>query len=256
MPKVAIIVPVYNHWPYAIDCVDSFLATTPGGRVILVDDHSPELPPAAWLRDRLTSSNGTHIYTRHKYNMQLTAAWNTGFQHAFKMPVDYICAANSDLLFSPGWWKGLEHASNCGYHLVGPMTNTPGNTKLQDVRRFLPHYATSDRMPDIADVANKLTALEGDIDASSINGFFMWARAEHWKAGSYNKTHVFCPVNPTFIRSSRRNPTPLMTGNEDELQYRWRRLKYRFGIANSSFVFHYRSVTRGVKHAKGNWSRK
>ena len=43
---------------------------------------------------------------------------------------------------------------------------------------------------------------------------------------------------------------------EDELQDRWKAKGWKFGVACGSFIFHYRSVTRGIKYAKGKWSRK
>jgi hypothetical protein len=46
-----------------------------------------------------------------------------------------------------------------------------------------------------------------------------------------------------------------MTGNEDELQSRWRAKGMKFAAALGSFIFHYRSVSRGKKFAKGKWLR-
>lgn len=254
-PKIAVIIPVYNYWEYVNACLASLLETTPNVHAIVVDDRSPIPPPKAWLRDMVTG-NPQCTYVRHKYNMQLTAAWNTGFQHAFRLPnIEYIVAGNSDILFSPLWWEGLEYASKLGYHLVGPMTNTPGNTTAQDVMRFIPNYVTSDSAKAVADTATRLSTLKGLVEPTLINGFFMWAKREHWQEGCYGPDLVFRPSNPRF-KSGRKNPTPLMTGNEDELQQRWKGLGWKFAVACGSFIFHYRSVTRGVRYAKGKWSRR
>lgn len=256
VPKIAVIIPVWNFWDYAVDCVESLLATTPGVRAILIDDCSPSRPPPAWLKSKILTSNGQHIYTRHKYNMQLTAAWNTGFQRTFAATdAEYIVAGNSDILFSPGWWESLEYASQKGYHLVGPITNTPGNTTQQDVKRFVSDYEPANDPVSIGKVTSRLSVLKGHVEPTLINGFFMWAKAEHWNEGRFSAEHIFRPSNPRF-KSGRKNPTPLMTGNEDELQLRWKAKGWKFGVACGSFIFHYRSVTRGVKYAKGRWSRK
>lgn len=251
-PRIAVVIPVYNHWDYVMACVESLIATTPGVRAVVVDDASPTPPPKSWLKNTILDP---HIYLRHRYNRQLTATWNTGFQTALALPVDYVVAGNSDILFSPLWWEGLEYASQRGYHLVGPMTNTPGNTKPQDVTRFVPDYTTEDKAGSIATTAARLATLKGLIEPTLINGFFMWAKTEHWKEGQFAENQVFRPSNPQFL-NGRRNPTPYMTGNEDELQARWRTKGWKFGVACGSFIFHYRSVTRGVKYAKGKWSRR
>jgi GT2 family glycosyltransferase len=43
LPKVSIIIPVYNHLPYLRQCIDSALAQTyPHTEVVIIDDHSPD----------------------------------------------------------------------------------------------------------------------------------------------------------------------------------------------------------------------
>jgi glycosyltransferase involved in cell wall biosynthesis len=254
-PNITVIIPVYNYWSYAVDCVDSLLAVSPSVNVVIVDDASPEMPPAQWLRERIANSDGQHRYIRHDRNKQLTAAWNLGFVHAFDLKTEYIVAGNSDLLFSPGWWESLLYASAAGYHLVGPMTNTPGTSALQNIDRYVPDYALSNSREGIAATAAKLVPLKHNVELSKINGFFMWAKAADWKSGSFDSKHVFRPSN-AIMPSGKTNRTPLMTGNEDELQARWKKMGRRFGVACGSFIFHYRSVSRGTRFAKGRWMRK
>ena len=51
MPKVSVIVPVYNAERYLAQCVDSILAQTlQDMQVILVDDGSTDSSPAIWKR--------------------------------------------------------------------------------------------------------------------------------------------------------------------------------------------------------------
>jgi GT2 family glycosyltransferase len=47
----------------------------------------------------------------------------------------------------------------------------------------------------------------------------------------------------------------MMTGNEDELQARWAKKGMKSGVVLSTFIFHYRSVSRGDKYKWGRWYR-
>ena len=65
-------------------------------------------------------------------------------------------------------------------------------------------------------------------------------------AHAYDAEHVFKPRNDVNSRG-HKNPTPLMTLQEYELQGRWHAAGLRSGVVLSSFVFHYRAVSRGEK---------
>ena len=76
----------------------------------------------------------------------------------------------------------------------------------------------------------------------NINGFFMLAKTTRWWEGKFNEQHVF-------------DPSKIMTGNEDELQRRWHKQQFRTGFVPSSFVFHYRAVSRGDRYKHKGWLR-
>jgi len=58
------------------------------------------------------------------------------------------------------------------------------------------------------------------------------ARTKTWFEGAFDSKHVFDPSHP-------------MTENELELQIRWGFAGRKTAVAASSFVFHYRSISRG-----------
>ena len=70
-----------------------------------------------------------------------------------------------------------------------------------------------------------------DLFFTTVNGFCMAAKTDTWFSGAYNSECVF-------------NPKHKMLKNEDELQGRWLKLGRVIAICPSSFVWHYRSVTR------------
>jgi GT2 family glycosyltransferase len=62
----------------------------------------------------------------------------------------------------------------------------------------------------------------------------MIAKGTTWLDYSYDAEHVF-------------NPAHRMTENEVELQIRWASHGLRRAVVPSSFVFHYRGVSRGLQ---------
>jgi hypothetical protein len=69
------------------------------------------------------------------------------------------------------------------------------------------------------------------------------ARADVWWAGRYDDDHIYRPHN-------------VMTGSEDELQARWAAQGRKAVVCPASFIFHYRSVSRGGDYLHGLWYRK
>ena len=69
---VDVIIPVYRGLAVTRRCVESVLADTerPAGRIIVIDDRSPEPKLSAWL-DRLASSR------RHHFVAQQEAIWGS-----------------------------------------------------------------------------------------------------------------------------------------------------------------------------------
>lgn len=171
-----------------------------------------------------------------------------GLRIARSNKADITICGNSDTLFAPGFDVGLVAALNEA-HLVGPMTNAAGwGTPHQ-------RYYGRDTSPDdetLEATAEQLAgkppfllpppAIDFDIDAGTsiridhmLNGFCLAARTETWWGDAYDATHVF-------------NPAYRMEMNEVELQLRWLMRGRRLAVASSSFVFHYRAITRGDEY--------
>jgi hypothetical protein len=167
---------------------------------------------------------------------------------------DYCCVTNSDVLFSPGWdievVKALEK-----FHLVGPVTNAPGTEEEQYVGKYSVLYTRPANPDAIGTIQTELIREQaGRFKASDLNGFCLIAKTATWWSQPFDPTHVFKSRNEHNSRGEP-NPTPTMTLQEYELQRRWKARGLKTGIALGSYVFHYRSVSRGDKHKKGDWTR-
>ncbi len=260
---LGVVIPTYGAFEYAEDAVTTALNRSFSDLcVLIVDDASPDwAEKGAPMLQRLQREWGANKVRCNQFveNGGLTRSWNYGLNY-FSQPealCDNICVANSDLLFSEGWDEPLLVAAT-KYALVGPVTNAPGTVACQDVRRYsMVEYEALDDMEVIDTLAKLLGRVHQgrQMFVEQINGFCMLARRETWDKGRYDADHIFKPSNPVNSKG-QPNPTPLMTLNEDELQARWRAVGMRSAFCPSSFVFHYRSVTRGIQFAKGQGVRK
>lgn len=253
---LAVVIPIYNKFIYARRAILSlFKHGPPEAMALIVDDASPD--PVDW--DRWWEGDGRPedriprdrcVFQRFDRNLGLTAGWNWGLAEARRLRAEYAVCTNSDILFTPHWHQALLHQADKGeYRLLGPVSNAPGieTSWRQKVKNYYTKYQVSDEAQDIAEVSKTLWKAYGSDtvvgDAKmAINGFFMLAKTEIWWAGRYSEDHVF-------------NPAKKMKGNEDELQRRWKLKSYRSGICPGSFIFHYRSVSRGRAFATEGWHR-
>jgi hypothetical protein len=138
------------------------------------------------------------------------------------------------------------------FNLVGPVTNAPGwnrdgriGEKRQNVFHYFPEYVVQDDPVYLSTVSSYLRAnyqIE-EVVESAINGFFLMAKTDTWWTGAYDSKNVFSPFFP-------------MDGNEDELQARWLQLGRHIGYVPSSFIFHYRAVSRGERFLCDGWFRR
>lgn len=263
MFKIGFICPVYNATVFASytqKALKSFFDTTPNGVAIVVNDGE-----AGWSKDyeqslqQLADKYPTvSLYILNFSKSEgLTRGWNAGLALASKLKLDYVIAGNNDIIFSAEWHEGMIQALAAGYSLVGPISNAPGTTSKgrQNVEKYISDYKTTDDLVEIDRVAAKLKQMHpNETLERKINGFFLMATLKAWEDGKFDEHYFFRPKNK-YYALGRLNPTPTMTGNEDELQERWNKKGMKSGIVLSTFIFHYRSVSRGDKYKLGKWYR-
>ena len=232
---VAVVIPTYGQFDYAQRACESFLKTTPNGLALIVDDASAEWDEAGWVP--LLKEVGDKRLFLHHFPTRggVTRSWNWGLAKARAMGATYAVATNSDVLFAKGWFDGMRHALEHGWDYVGPLTNAPGppNFAFQDVRFYNRCYAPQDTETALSETQCELRRRYPPdmVITAMVNGFCQVAKTTTWWKHAYDAEHVFDPAFP-------------MVGNEEEFQGRLRAKGGKTGVACTSFVFHYRSVTR------------
>jgi GT2 family glycosyltransferase/glycosyltransferase involved in cell wall biosynthesis len=120
--EVDVVIPVYLGLAQTQRCLETVLAdpTRPAGRVIVVDDQSPEPRISAWL-DRL-AEDGRVTLVRNRRNRGFVASVNIGIETAGTHDVVLL---NSDTEVPPGWIARLAgHAyATARVASVSPFSN-------------------------------------------------------------------------------------------------------------------------------------
>lgn len=248
---IAFINPIYNAFAYARRSALSFFKYTPESLnpiCINVDDCSPLYEQQDWDYWYADLDRERCVHQHFEKGDGLTRSWNWGLQKARELGCKYAIAGNSDIVFTEGWYEGLLWHLDRGARLVGPVTNAPGwsdgNSQRQNVRNYYPDYEINDDPEYLQKVARYLKE-NHEINLlveRQINGFFTMSTVDYWWAGAFDGKRVF-------------DPKYKLTGNEDELQRRWKKKGWRAGFVPSSFVFHYRAVSRGDKSKHTGWTR-
>ncbi len=143
---VDVVIPAYRGLAATKRCVASVLADTdrPEGRIVVIDDASPEPRLSAWL-DRLART-GAITLLRNKKNLGFVGSANRGLRHAGRRDAVLL---NSDTEVPSGWLRRLaaqayaedrvasvsplsNNASICGWlsYAGGPM---PDGVRLAEV---------------------------------------------------------------------------------------------------------------------------
>lgn len=103
MPKVTIILPVYNVEKYIEDCVESIInQTCKDFELIIVDDGTKD--KSIELTERLLSDSCINYRIIHRNNGGLSAARNTGISAA---QGKYLCFVDSDDVINPQYVETL-----------------------------------------------------------------------------------------------------------------------------------------------------
>lgn len=248
--KVVLVLPVYGAFDYAALSASSFLESTEDSGVLWIDDASPEPAPERQLEVLNTRYGDRLEFRRLPSNVGVTRVWESGLELADALGFEFAICGNSDVFCPKGFWRPIEALLRGGWDLVGPLTNAPGsqNPERQHIRSVYREYAAG--LDDPAYLRYVVEWLRDNAPADvlevGVNGFFMASRVDRWLRGKLeNNGFVFNPA-------ARYR----MVGSEDELQARWRSVGARIGVSLRSFVFHYRSVTRGDRHLRGDWHRR
>lgn len=243
---------------YTAKSLITFLKTTPNGVAVVVDDGSDGFSGEYTRKLKTISPDPSRIVVEgFRKPLGLTRSWNRGLEICADQQLDYAIAGNNDVVFTPRWYEGLVQLASIAFAMVGPLSNAPGVTAKghQEVSKYVSNYTLTDDPVVLDDyAADLLNRYKGQYTISKVNGFFQFASMQSWIKGKYDSKHFYRPAN-FFTSTGAKNPTPYTTLNEDELQARWEKLGMKSAICLSSFIFHYRAVTRGDKYKKGQWYR-
>jgi len=227
-----ILIPTYNNFAYVFECLRSLIKYSHDYKIAVIDDCSPDWTDSVEARIRKIVPPDCLILERYSEGGgNLTRSWNRACELAKEHKCKYTVLANDDVKFSPFWWENLESALE-KVDLVAPVTNAPGGKHYdqQRVNTYIKDYVLSDKDEDIMNTAMSLQEFKGQVCSGRVNGFFFAAKTSVLWNSSYNGTTVF-------------DPSKKLLGAEDEYMDRF---PGKMGTALSSFIFHYRSVSRGI----------
>ena len=157
MPKVSLIIPVYNASSYIEDCIASLIAQTMDDiEVLLIDDHGKDNSmQLAQVYIETHPGNKQFRYLATPHNMGPGAARNIGIEAA---QGEYIGFVDSDDLVTPEYCEHLyiaakEHDADLAYcqaQLVNDTQTSPMNNPIIESGEFcgkkrtffLTHYTT------------------------------------------------------------------------------------------------------------------
>lgn len=114
MPKISVIVPVYNAEPYLRQCVDSILNQTfTDFELLLIDDGSTDC--SGEICDAYASID-TRVKVFHTINRGLSAARNLGIENT---SADWITFIDSDDFVESDYLESLNKGNGCELSFVG-----------------------------------------------------------------------------------------------------------------------------------------
>ena len=116
-PSVTAIVPTYNEKENIARLVNELLALPIDGRVIVVDDDSPDGTGA--IADRLAEASGGRVEVIHRSGkLGLGTAYVAGFKRALSGDADIICTMDADFSHNPRYIPDMVEKAGQGYDLV------------------------------------------------------------------------------------------------------------------------------------------
>lgn len=225
LPRVAVVVPIWNAAEDVRRCVASVLRHTTGdARLILVDDASPD-PAVGALLAGLEGRPGVAVH-RNPRNLGFTVTANRGIELAGR---DDVVLLNSDTIVGAGWLDGLRLAAHSapGIGTVTPLSNNAGAFSV-------PEFDADNRFPawfepaDMARLARQSSlALWPEVPTG--NGFCLYLRRDCLDAVGRLDEAAF----------------PRGYGEENDLCMRALRAGFRHLVDDRTLVWHRRSASFG-----------
>lgn len=273
-PSVLVCVPSYTKLGYATQTALSAYDSFPYGVVwvVIIDDCTPEKSFNYALEHYFRKLPYHYVsILRFPHRAGLTRSWNYAAILAQKFSIPFIVFGNSDLLFPKNWFLPIRKLLlEQVLHVCGPVTNAPGHRDHQLVVPYLEATSfhgfknfTDDRqqIESIQSVLFSVHWSKGRLPPEAfpndpvwyflgplsdpelglptfhrqpINGFCFVSTLEAVQKAAYDlkANYFFCPDFP-LIR------------NEDSFLGQVKRASMTYGFTPASYVFHYRSITRG-----------
>lgn len=221
MPKVDIIVPVYNAYDYTKECIESLLKYTDleNNQLLLINDQSPDERIFLLLKKfEAENPDKNIIVINNKENLGFVKTVNKGMQYSD----NDVVLLNSDTEVTRNW---LEKMVNCAYQnkyiaTVTPLTN---NGTIASVPNFpmdneLPENMTLDEYAEMIERCS----LNRFPELTTANGFCMFIKRSIIKeVGLFD--------NATFGKGY---------GEENDFCYRALNRGYIHILCDNTFVYH------------------
>jgi len=236
---VSIIILAHNRPEMTRQCIDSIIKNSDDYEIIIVDNgSSPSFQPENEMIDithiGASSSISIKATPEGKVDKVLRNETNLGFPVAVNQGIresngDIICLLNNDTVVTPGWLKKLCKRLECGYEIVGPMTNYVAGLQ----RAMVTTYDDNETLnKSAAEWAKKNTGLT--MGVNFVIGFCMvFKKSLVDRLGDFDESMWPC------------------SGEEIDFCLKCRAAGGQVGIAQDVYIHHYGSQTFGDMQKAG-----
>lgn len=224
LPRVSIVVPIYNSPQSVRNCIDSVLRHSPQARLILIDDASTDAQIGPLL-DAAATHKQVHVH-RNERNRGYTGSVNVGMRLAGG---DDVILLNSDTVVGPRWLSALKLAAY-GADDIGTVTAVSDNAGAFSVPELEQHCPIPPRWT-LAQAQRAVLQQAGMLypQLPTGNGFCL-----------YIKRVLLARIGPMDEAAF-----PQGYGEENDFCQRAERAGYRNLIAGNVLVHHERSASFG-----------
>jgi GT2 family glycosyltransferase/glycosyltransferase involved in cell wall biosynthesis len=224
--EVDIIIPVFRGFEETRRCIESVVADPerPPGRIVVVDDCSPERSLSEWLGS--AADDGSIKLVRNDRNLGFVASVNRGIAEAGRRDVVLL---NSDTEVPRGWLARLiAHAY--GAPKIGTVTPFSNNATICSYPAPSGGTLSGSRFPAAIDAACRAANAGRSVAIPTGIGFCMYIRRDCLDA-------VGCFDEQTFGRGY---------GEENDFCMRAAALGWKHLLACDTFVYHAGGVSFGA----------